>query len=87
MNKGLFALTLVAVAMLIVAGCASKTEAPATPATGEDKTVIGQEATTSGAAAEEQSITGDLNQVDSMNSELVDPELDKTGDYIDEVNW
>jgi hypothetical protein len=92
MRAAITVLALVAVAMLVVAGCAQKTGAPLVPGAGEDKSSASQEATPEAASglqasAQEQGITGDLTQADSLDSELSDPELDKTADYIDEIEW
>jgi hypothetical protein len=92
MRTAIIILSLVAVAMLVVAGCAPNIGVPLAPGAGEDKSSASQEATPEAASgqqasAQDQTITGSLNQVDSLDSELSDPELDKTADYIDEIGW
>ncbi|MBN2459892.1 hypothetical protein JXB28_06430 [Candidatus Woesearchaeota archaeon] len=80
MRKALVALALVAVAMLVLSGCSQKIT-PIVTGGGDEQAAANQE------AAEEQTITGRLSQVESLESELTDPELDNTAEYIEEINW
>jgi len=89
MNKALIAFAIISSLMLLAVGC--KTE----PATNEPEPDKGTGAETSqpeasGAPATSGAgagITGSFNEIDNLDSELNDPELEKTGEYLEEINW
>ena len=73
MNKALVALALISVlAMVIIGGCA-KPPAQAAPSTGEQ--------------AVNNTITGQIQEVDKLNSELTDPGLEDIDSQLDDINW
>jgi PBP1b-binding outer membrane lipoprotein LpoB len=95
MRKALIALALIAIVSLVIAGCnkelvpagvvqGNKEPAPKETVQGSNEPSV---TVASSSTAGDSPITGSLNQVYSLDSELSDPELDKTGDYIDEIGW
>jgi len=38
-------------------------------------------------ASLETGITGSISEIDSLDSELNDPEIEKTGEYLEEIDW
>jgi len=78
MNKTLAALALISVLALLIVGCGrQEAQQPAGENTAEK---------TAGQAAD-STIPEDIKEVDSLSNELDDPELNSTGDYLDEVSW
>ncbi len=71
MNKGLTAIILVALLVLFLVGCKAPEEAP------EDET----------GAAEEGTLTGDITEVDNLDSEINEEELEDIDSSLDEITW
>jgi hypothetical protein len=97
MNKALLALVLISLIGMFVVGCKATT--PGTPApigNGNEPAIAGEQAGTgvsqnqtgNGAAqTADNSITGQINDLDSLTSDLNDPEIKNTENLINEINW
>jgi hypothetical protein len=92
MNKVLVALVLISLMGLFIIGC--KATIPGTPAPAGNQATGNEPATTgeqtgnnAGQAATDNSITGQINDIDSLKTELNDPEIQNTDSLINEVNW
>jgi hypothetical protein len=101
MSKGLIAFVLLSALALLIVGCNANAPATEVPAgsSGENQnaeTPVTSEGTNTPAAdnnqasaetPSESTITGDINAVDSIKSELDTSEIQGTDELIDEVNW
>ena len=99
MNRGLIALALISLLALLVIGC--KATAPGVPvgtSTGAGNTETPATGSETGSPANggigtaiekpvESSITGDIKDVDSLNSELNSSDLQNIDSLLNEVNW
>lgn len=87
MNRGLIALALISLLALLMVGC--KATAPGAPAgtpTGTGSTETPATGAPAGNQAE-SSITGDIKDVDSLNTELNSSDLQNIDSLLNEVNW
>jgi|GEM_PF-1928038 len=78
MKKGLIGFVLIALLglfILFITGCKA-------PSGGEEGAT--QE---SGGVTEQPTLTGEITDVDNLDTELNDAELDKTEAYLDELEW
>jgi hypothetical protein len=93
MNKALIAFAIISSLMLLAVGCKTEPASPTPTAEEEQQGVTGTETAqpeTSEIPASKTpaaGITGSINEVDSLDSELNDPELEKTGEYLEEIDW
>jgi hypothetical protein len=74
MSKALVALALMSVLALIVIGGCAKSPAQAAPSTGEQ-------------AVNNNTITGQIQEVDKLNSELTDPGLEDINSQLNDISW
>ncbi|KYK26963.1 hypothetical protein AYK26_04315 [Euryarchaeota archaeon SM23-78] len=73
MKKGIIALALICLLLLFVIGCKAPTEEPA----GEEKEEV----------TEEPTLTGDITEVDDLDTDISDEELEDIDNSLDEITW
>lgn len=82
MNKALIAFAIISSLLLLAVGCRTN---PTTPAPGAEAT--GQQTQSETSGTSDSGITGSINEIDKLDSELNDPEIEKTGEYLEEIEW
>lgn len=74
MNKAIIALALLGLLVLFVVGCKAPVDEQTTPEIG-------------GEVAEEGTLTGDITEIDNLDSEISDEELEDIEASLDEIDW
>ena len=82
MKKGLLALALISLLALFLIGCKAPAQGPEETGAGEK-----QAEETGEPGIGEDILTGDITEVDDLESELSDAEIEDIESSLDEINW